>query len=449
MQASRTSLFKKSFKLAWPISIQNILVTMLGMVDIIMVGHLGDNAVASVGISNRIQFVVLVIVTGLSWGVGVLCAQYFGAGKSEKIRQTVIMSGMLGVSTMVLFSLLSLFYIDDFMRLVTNDTNVIEIGASYLLITMPSLIFVCLVVVFESALRSTNQVILPMAFSSVAIALNIVLNYWLINGGLGIEAMGVDGAAAATSISRGLHMVTLLFFLYKIRHCIFPKKSDFFQLNVKAEWLKLLKLVWPMMFGFGLWALGTFVYQLIYSHMGTRELSVVSLLTPIEGIFIATFFGFASACSIIVGQHLGSNKFDEAWRIGKLFSIASPVVAIFIGGMLFILQDFVFSPYQKMPIETLDLARSIFVIIALGASIKIYNMIIALGSLRAGGDNNYCLYIDILALWCISIPITYFVAFHLELGLFWVVLAAYSEEIVKMVLFTWRRNKKYWLQNLS
>ncbi len=449
MQTNRLSIFKASFKLAWPISVQNILVTMLGMVDIVMVGHLGDSAVASVGISNRIQFVVLVIVTGLSWAVGVLCAQYFGAGKSEKIRQTIVMSSILGVFTMILISLLSAVFILDFMGLVTKDIDVIEIGASYLLITMPSLIFVCLIVVFESALRSTNQVILPMAFSAAAIILNVVLNYWLINGGLGIEALGVDGAAWATTISRCLHLFALLYFLYHIRHFVLPQKTDFFELNIKSEWVKLVKLVWPMMFGFGLWAVGTFMYQLIYSHMGTRELSVISLLTPIEGVFIATFFGFASACSIIVGQNLGANKFDEAWDIAKLFSITSPIVTLAIGGCLILLQDYIFAPYSSMPQETLELARSIFIIIAFGASIKIYNMIVALGSLRAGGDNNYCLYIDTLALWFISIPLAYYVAFELHLALFWVVLAAFSEEVVKAVLFTWRRNKKYWLKNLS
>jgi putative MATE family efflux protein len=422
---------------------------MLGMVDIVMVGHLGDSAVASVGISNRIQFVVLVIVTGLSWAVGVLSAQYFGAGKSERIRQLILISSTLGIMSLITISGLSAVYIYDFMGLVTADVNVIEIGANYLLITMPSLIFVCLIMVFEGALRSTNQVILPMAFSAAAIFINAGLNYWLINGGLGIDAMGVEGAAWATLIARTIHILSLLYFLYKIKHFIFPHKSDFSKLNVKADWLKVIRLVWPMMFGFGLWALGTFVYQLIYSHIGTRELSVISLLTPIEGIFIATFFGFASACSIIVGQNLGANKFDDAWRIAKLFSIVSPFITLVIGGLLLLSKDFIFYPYQSMPAETLDLAREIFIIIALGATIKIYNMIVALGSLRAGGDNNYCLLIDTVALWLISIPLTYYVAFHLKLPLFWVVMAAFSEEIVKVILFTWRMHRKHWLKNLS
>ena len=442
-------IFKKSFKLAWPISLQNILVTMLGMVDIVMVGHLGDSAVASVGISNRIQFVVLVIVTGLSWAVGVLSAQYFGAGKSEKIRQLILISSILGIISLVTITGLSALYMYEFMGLVTEDPNVINIGASYLFITMPSLIFVCLIMVFEGALRSTNQVKLPMIFSASAIFVNVGLNYWLINGGLGVDALGVKGAAWATLIARSLHIICLLYFLYRIKHFIFPQKSDFFTLNVKAEWIKIISLVWPMMFGFGLWALGTFCYQLIYSHIGTRELSVISLLTPIEGIFIATFFGFASACSIIVGQNLGSNKFDDAWRIAKLFSMVSPLITLIIGSLLLLCKDFIFYPYQSMPAETLDLAREIFIIIALGATIKIYNMIVALGSLRAGGDNNYCLLIDTFALWCISIPLTYYVAFHLQLALFWVVMAAFSEELVKVALFTWRMHRKHWLKNLS
>ena len=77
---------KQAAKLAWPISLQSILVTLLGMVDIIMVSHLGDSAVAAVGISNRIFFVFLIIVTGIASGVGVLSAQYFGAGQLQKIK---------------------------------------------------------------------------------------------------------------------------------------------------------------------------------------------------------------------------------------------------------------------------------------------------------------------------------------------------------------------------
>ena len=95
------STLKQSLKLAWPISLQSILVTMLGMSDIMMVGHLGDTAVASVGLGNRIQFVMLIILSGLATGVGVLSAQYFGAGKNGRISPIIIKTLVIGAGVLL------------------------------------------------------------------------------------------------------------------------------------------------------------------------------------------------------------------------------------------------------------------------------------------------------------------------------------------------------------
>lgn len=83
MFKNNTPLFRQSVALAWPVSLQNMLVTILSMIDILMVGHLGNIAVAAVGLSNRIQFVVLIIISGIAAAVGVLASQYFGAKKTK------------------------------------------------------------------------------------------------------------------------------------------------------------------------------------------------------------------------------------------------------------------------------------------------------------------------------------------------------------------------------
>ncbi len=111
------SSIKNSFKLAWPISLQNILVTLLSMIDIMMVSHLGDAAVAAVGLANRIQFVILVIITGLGWGVGVLASQYFGAGKIDKIRQSILMGISIGILVMIPIVILTFYFADSTMSL--------------------------------------------------------------------------------------------------------------------------------------------------------------------------------------------------------------------------------------------------------------------------------------------------------------------------------------------
>lgn len=449
MQNNSSSTLRQSLKLAWPISLQSILVTMLGMSDIMMVGHLGDTAVASVGLGNRIQFVVLIILSGLAAGVGVLSAQYYGAGKSERISPIIIKTLVIGAGVLLPVVLMTFAFGDLVVGLGTTDATIINTGKEYLWISMPSLAFVVVVMIFENALRGFGQVRLPMALGSVAIVINIVLNFWLINGGLGVDALGVVGAAWATFIARGIHALLIVFCLAKAKHVVFPSHITRDHFYDKAQWLYLIRLVWPMMVSFGVWSMGTFVYQLIFGRIGTQELAVMSLMAPLEGILVSFFFGFASACSIMVGQRLGQNDFNAAWSVARGFVISAPIVTFFLGLLLLSLESLVFMPYSNLNQETLSVAHDIFLLITFGTCIKVFNMTASMGILRAGGDNKHCMLIDISGMWMVGIPLTFAAAFYFDLSLYWVVLATYSEEIIKSILFVLRMNAKHWLRNLT
>lgn len=449
MLNNNTSILKQSLKLAWPISLQSILVTMLGMSDIMMVGHLGDAAVASVGLGNRIQFVILIILSGLATGVGVLSAQYFGAGKNSSISPVIIKTLVMGAGFLLPVVLLTFAFGDLIVGLGTTDPAIIHTGKEYLWVTMPSLAFVVVVMVFENALRGLGQVKFSMALGMIAIVTNIALNYWLINGGLGVEAMGVAGAAWATFIARGVHGLLIVLWLAKRKHVVFPTRPFGNAFYDKSQWVHLFKLVWPMMVSFGVWSLGTFVYQLIYGRIGTQELAVMSLMAPLEGLLVAFFFGFASACSIMVGQRLGQDAFSSAWSVAKGFVISAPIVTFFLGLLMLSLESLVFMPYGNLDPDTLTVAHDIFMLITFGTCIKVFNMTASMGILRAGGDNKHCLLIDFSGMWLIGIPLTFAAAFYFALPIYWVVLITYSEEVVKSVLFVYRLNAKHWLRNLT
>ncbi|GHE83336.1 MATE family efflux transporter [Thalassotalea profundi] len=414
-----------------------------------MVGHLGDTAVAAVGIGNRAQFVLLVLMTGLAGGVGVLGAQYFGANALKRISQTTVMAIIIAIIFLIPIIIANFYLADDVVSLASNDNEVINLGASYLKICIPGLLFIAVVQVIESAFRAMSKTKTPMVFGVIAILLNIVLNNWFINGGLGVPALGVDGAAWATTISRAVHLLIILYAVTKISSNANPKFLALSDFNQYHQWIKLFKIAVPMMLSYGVWSSGTFIYQLIYGQLGTQELAVMSLLTPIEGLFIALFFGFASACSIQIGHKLGQNDFAYAWRLAKGFSISAPIVAITFGAGALSMQSYIFMPFSQLPSQTLALASEVFLLIALGTCIKIYNMTVAIGILRAGGDNKYCLFIDTIGMWFVSIPLTFIAAFYFNLPLFWVAFTAYSEEVVKFFMFTYRMKAKYWLKNLA
>lgn len=438
-----------ALKLGWPISLQNTLVTLLSMIDVVMVSHLGDTAIAAVGLGNRVLFVVMVIIFGLSWGVGILSAQYFGAQQSEKIRRTMVIGFVIANLALLPIVVVNHFLAAEIMAFGTVDPKVIALGQDYLLITVPSLLFVAVIQILENALRSVNQVKLPLLFSMIAIVINIILNIWLINGGLGIPAMGVAGAALATTISRVVQAAFMVYFLIRVNHFLAIRISDFRQANSPKEWLKLFKLVVPMMFGFGVWSVGSFCYQLIFGRMGTNELAVISMLLPLEGMFLSLFFGIAAACSITIGQHLGAQRNQLAWEMAKTFTFLSPIVAIFIGLLVVVLREIILLPYEGVSAITLAMAQQIFLIVAGLAWLKVINLTIAMGVLRAGGDNRYCLLTDTTCMWLISLPLTWMAAFYWHLDFKWVVLMAYSEELAKIVMFGWRMYSRRWMRNLT
>ena len=113
------------------------------------------------------------------------------------------------------------------------------------------------------------------------------------------------------------------------------------------------------------------------------------------------------------------------------------------------LESLVFMPYTNLNRDTLSVAHDIFLLIAFGTCIKVFNMTASMGILRAGGDNKHCMIIDISGMWIIGIPLTFAAAFYFELALYWVVLITYSEEVIKAVLFVYRMKTKHWLRNLT
>jgi len=443
------NIIRRSAVLAWPIALQHVLTNLLSAVDVAMVSHLGDAAVGAVGLGHRFQFMILVVVLGMSWAVGILSAQFFGAGQAERIRNTIALAAVIVNLVLLPLYIANIFYADNFIGFGSSNADVIRQGQSYLWYVLPSLSFVAVILCYDNALRALNEVKTPMVISLIAIILNIALNFWLINGGLGVPALGVAGAAIATTIARIIQLILILSYLRYRRHILSFVRSDFTDIVNLTLAKKFLRISLPMMLGFGLWSIGVFVYQVIFGRMGTQELAVMSTLAPLEAVFIALFFGVASACSIMIGQSLGADKFDQALNCARTFTLFSPACAVVLGLVILALDDWVLLPFSDLPEETLALASTVLIVLALSGWLKIINMTLAMGVLRAGGDSTYVTYIDIIGMWVVSIPLTITAAFYFELPLIFVVMTTYSEEIVKAFLFSWRAKKKVWLKNLT
>ena len=439
-------LFSRMAKLALPVALQSALVAILALADVLMVSDFGQSATAAVGIASRWHFVAIMIMAALATATGSLVSQYWGRNDKTTAKTVTLMSLKFGSIIMVPVTILLVGFSSQVMRVQTNDIQVITQGADYLLYSLPLLMLTHWVITAEASLRSSGNAVLPLILAAITIALNIGLNLWLIHGGFGVPALGVAGAALSTTIARAVQVLLILSVLKWQNHWLIS--SDYEKKNDRL-WLSYKRLAIPNAANAVLWAFGTLTYQTIFGHMGTTELAVYSMIGPFEGLCYAIFMGISVACSVLLGQSLGRDEYLQAQAMARFFIRFIFITGIIVCGVLFFNRGSVIGFLDLNSPDLFELAEPTFVIMSFAIIIRMLNMLIINGILRAGGENHFCLRMDFIAMWLVGIPLTAYGAFIADLSFYWVYLLMLGEEIVKLSLCFTRYLKNKWMNNLT
>ncbi|MGF1760457.1 MATE family efflux transporter [Photobacterium sagamiensis] len=446
--AADKEFWNKTWRLAIPVSMQSMLFAVLGLVDIMMVSKLGESQIAAVGVGNRIFFFNLLMIIGVSGAVGVLAAQFFGAGRMDGVRRTLLQSWVCAVVFTIPFAVLYRLAPQSIVSLITDEPAFVEHATTYLFVCGWSIIFTAIVVPLESALRAVGVAKMPTVVGLIAVLINALLNALLIFGLYGFPEMGVAGAALGTTISRGIQTVLLLLVTYWKYNEILPKAEDVDAAVVPKARKKYLSVALPMIIHDGGWAMGLLVYNYIIGQLGVTELAIISLLSPIEGVLISGFIGFAVAASTILGHELGAENYQRAWYQSWWFVGLSASLALLLGVTVILFHDGIGSLLAKTAAPDLEMAINVTLVLALGLCLKVFNMVGIGGVLRSGGDIRASIFIDLFAQWGVGIPLAIFTGIYLGWPLHWVMLAILTEELVKVVLTTHRIRARHWLTNL-
>ncbi|GMQ48800.1 MATE family efflux transporter [Vibrio sp. 10N] len=443
---AQNQLLSAVVKLGFPVAIQSALVAILALADVLMVSDIGKEATAAVGIASKWHFVAIMIMAGMASANGVLVAQYWGRNDKTSAKTITQLSMIFGAKLLVPVTLVITLFSGYIMMLQTTDARVIELGATYLWYAFPVLILTHIVIVAESAMRSSGDAVTPLVLGALTIVINIALNFWLIKGGLGVPAMGVAGAALATTISRLLQVAFIWGYLNRRHHWLITEQVlD----NSSRLWNSYKSLAIPTTLNAVLWAMGTLMYQVIFGHMGTTELAVFSMMGPFESLCYSLFFGISVACSILLGQSLGRDEFEQAFSMSQTFIKAVFVFGLVIGSALLLGRDSILAWLNLDTPELHPIASPAMAILCGAIWLRMLNLIIINGILRAGGDNKFCLRMDFIAMWMVGLPLTANAAFVLGLDFKWVYACMLFEEVVKFSLCFHRYLKRYWMNNLT
>jgi putative MATE family efflux protein len=434
-------------RIALPITIQSVIMSLLAMTDQLMVGQLGDIAIASVGISSKLTSIVSVVLAGLASGISIYCAQYWGKGDTARIRHLLgfgLCVGLLfaGGLALVVGTLPQLA-----MSPFTTDERLLNEGAIFVQLLALSYLPCMLTMIYSAVLRSTGEVKLPMVASTTTVVINVVLNYVLIFGHLGCPKLGLMGAAIATCISRCIEFAIILVAVYWQRHVVaVTRVGDLFGME-RGLLGRFFATSMPIVMTELLWVLGESGYAVIYGRMGTDNLAAMTMTYPLQGLAIGLLSGLAGAASVLIGNRLGAGNFDGAIDYaGKLIRIGV-LCSLVIGGALALISPYYVALYgTSAHVQHLGL---LCVWVFCGFLwVKVANMIVAGGVLNSGGDSKFVFGMESMATWLIGVPSGFMMAFYFELPIYWVYLILSFEELVRFVVGYARVRSKKWVRSL-
>ena len=167
--ATNQDFLRKLWRLALPVSLQSLLFSLLGLVDILMVGQLGEAEVAAVGLGNRVFFFNLLIIFGVSGGVSVLAAQYFGKGEIAGVRRCLVLAILCAIAISLPFALLYSFFPTLIISAASDAPHLVQLGSAYLQITGATILLTAIVVPIEASLRAVGDATSPTNIGIFAI----------------------------------------------------------------------------------------------------------------------------------------------------------------------------------------------------------------------------------------------------------------------------------------
>lgn len=433
--------------LAIPVSLQSLIQSFLGMIDQIMVGQLGEVAVAATGIANKPSFIMIYTLFGVTAAASIYAAQYSGSGDAKGIAKVMRATFLSGLAIIAAFSCAVYAAPRFIIGIFSTDAAVVGAGTTYLLITSASFLPLMVTLACSSILRSTGMQLIPLITGIGSVAVNTALNAVLIFGLFGFPALGVAGAAIATVAARTLEAIALVIIMKRANAegrigealCVRLDRGFFGAFMATA---------FPAMCNELFWSLGDSAYSVIYGRMGTREIAAMSLTYPVVGLSIGFFSGLSSATGIMLGQKLGAGKFDEAKSLSRSFFALGVAGSLIAGAIILALSHPYVTLYRVSP-DVRALAVAVLSIYSLVMWIKVSNMIVLGGVIRSGGETRYTFWLDMLGTWAIGIPLGVLGSFVLRLPLPAVYAAIAAEEALRLALGLRRMESGKWMRKLS
>ena len=437
-----------------PMIVQNGLTNFVSLLDNLMIGGVGTNAISGVAIANQLMFVFWLLMFGATAGVGIFTAQYYGKGDVKGVRDTfrfkLIANVALAVVSGVVYYLMAPTLVSLFLEgdgTPEDAAQTLEIGVSYINIIIVSLVPIALSYAYAGTLKDTGNTKVPMIATMAAILVNLVGNAILIYGLCGLPAMGADGAAIATVISRYVELLVLM--IYTGTH---SEKNPFivgafrsFRMPLSLVSQFVLKSL-PLMANESLWALGMTVLNQCYSYRSLDAVAAVNIETTLWNLLTVAFIATGEAVGIVVGQKLGSGDIDTA----KDYAVKMRDLTVFFGVVCGIIMMFLSPLFPKLYNIT-DEVSALSTTLIFISGIVMPLMAFTHASyfiIRSGGNTFITLVFDCGYTWLIVVPLAYCLSRYTGVSVPIMMFSVQLAEIIKCIIGEIMVRSGIWAKNI-
>ena len=448
------AFYRYLVSLTAPIALQNLITFSLGLIDTLMVSRLGNNEMAAVTAANVPVFLLISIVFGVQSGVGILISQYWGKKDLTSISRVIGVAAFLGVSLALIVAVVLFAWPVAIMDLLSNKHHLSLLGAPYLRLIGFSYVFNMLSSIYVSAQRSVENAGFGMKLFGMSTVLNTGLNYLLIFGKCGFPALGVEGAALATLLSRVAEFLVCL---------ICALRSKLIPLDLRAllrpgwEMLRrFVKYASPVLVNELFWGLGNSLLTVILGHttVSVAFLAANGVMGNLNRLFLVVCFGLGAATAVMVGKAIGEGQsHDELMALAKTLSWVTILVGAVLAVIALVLVPLLFQPVIFPLFELYDLSAHLATTLAVTGfaciPLHAYSISAVTGILRAGGDVLWSTALDLAPQWVLALPLTALLALVLDADPWFVSLAIQAESFLKCPICLWRIRSRKWIHDVT
>lgn len=446
--------FKRMLVIAFPIMIQSGVTNFVSMLDNIMIGQVGTLQMSGVSIVNQLMLVFNLCVFGAMSGAGIFTAQFHGKRDNEGVKNTMQYKLMfalfltaVGLAAFVSSgdSLIAAYLQGEAS---TEDTELVAAySKGYLKIMLAGLAPFAVSQAYASTLRETTDRVIPMISTIAAVLVNFVLNYILIFGHFGAPAMGIEGAAIATVISRYVELGILILWSHTHKRKYPYIKGLFTSTTITRELLKKITVIsLPLLVNEALWSSGMAMLNQCYSVRGLDVVAAVNILSTISNVFNVAFISFGSAIGIILSQMLGAGEKEKARQASTRLLFFAVTTVVLIGGLMIIFAP-VFPKIYNTSEEIRSLATSLIVVAA--AFMPVHSFVNATYfTLRSGGKTVVTFLFDSGFVWLVSVPLAFLLSRFTGVPIVPMYIIISAADIIKCVLGYAFMHKGVWLNTV-